>query len=210
MSKLLTMGNAKLGDNIAVWSLPSVKTCPGATDLCKRLCYAKRFEAFRAIDYGPKLRISKSEAFIGRMVEEAKWKRLVRIHAAGDFYDADYVGDWIEIAKRTPETRYYGYTRSWRSPGLLKKLLKLKAMPNVTLLFSCDKESGIPKWAKPEDLVYMSTADDDVPASPVRIVFRVKRSTKMLKMGGSQVCPVEFGDGFGKGVTCEKCQLCFK
>lgn len=206
--KLLTDGNKKLGENIAVWSVPSVKTCPGRTALCEKLCYAKRFETFRGIDYGPKLRTSKREDFVRRMVEEAKWKQLVRIHAAGDFYSAEYVEDWIEVAKLAPRTRFYAYTRSWRVPEIRKALEKFRALPNVTLLFSCDKESGVPAGARKEDLVYMSTGDEDVPSVPVRIVFRTKRNTIKAKLGGSTVCPVE--NGCENSVTCERCQLCFK
>ena len=206
--KLLTNGNKKLGNNIAVWSIPSVKTCPGRTSLCEKLCYAKKFEAFRGIDYGPKLLASRSESFVKRMVEESKWKVLVRIHASGDFYSEGYIQDWIEIARLTPGTRYYAYTRSWRVPGLLEKLLQLKAMPNVTLMFSVDKESGVPAGVGGADMVYMSTGDDDVPTTPTRVVFRTKRTTVRAKLGGSVVCPVE--NGCKNSVTCERCQLCFK
>jgi hypothetical protein len=38
---LLTRGNGKLGEGIHTWSLPAVETCPGRSDLCSRVCYAR-------------------------------------------------------------------------------------------------------------------------------------------------------------------------
>ncbi len=37
---LLLVGNEKLGMSIFQWSIPPIKTCPGRTPACERVCYA--------------------------------------------------------------------------------------------------------------------------------------------------------------------------
>lgn len=205
--KLLADGNEKLGSGIGAWSIPSVKTCPGKSALCKALCYAGRYEGRWKLDYSPKLRATKKADFISKMVAEAQFRTLVRIHVAGDFYSAAYVHQWAEVARRCPGTKFYAYTRSWRDGSILPAIRVLEALPNVTVLYSCDKETGVPNGAPKEKLVWMATDDTDTPPVPVRIVFRVKRKTVMAKMAGSIVCPKE--NGIKNPVTCGKCKLCF-
>jgi hypothetical protein len=205
--KLLTPGNSKLGKSIGAWSIPAITTCPGRSSLCERLCYAERYVKQYKIDYAPKLEASKRVDFVSAMVKEAREYSRVRVHVSGDFYSAEYVRAWIAIAKRSPRTLFFCYTRSWRIDSIRKALEELKALPNFVLNYSCDKETGVPdaEWT-----AYMSVDDSDTPAVPVDMVFRVKRNTKQVKMGGVKVCPPEIGAGFGKGVTCGACRLCFK
>jgi hypothetical protein len=77
------------------------------------------------------------------------------------------------------------------------------------LWFSCDKEclgDGLPEGRS----AYMSTGDHDKPpADAVDLVFRVDRRTVCKSMNGTLVCPHENGTPHN-GLTCSKCQLCFK
>jgi protein gp88 len=205
---LLVNGNEKLGAGIGAFSIPSVTTCPGRTELCAKLCYAERYQKRWGTDYTPKLKATKREDFVKKMVAEAQWRTLVRVHVSGDFYSSDYVQDWIEIARLCPKTTFYAYTRSWRDRRILPTLRKLGALSNFKLLFSCDRESGIPAWAPASSLVWMATDDGDLPPAAVKIVFRVKRTTVMAKMAGSTICPKE--NGIKNPVTCGACKLCFK
>lgn len=207
MTTLLTDGNTKLGSGIGVWSIPPVKSCPGATALCKSKCYAERFIKQYGINYGPRFKLSKTDKFVERMVQEAQYRTFVRIHVAGDFYSQEYIRKWASIAGRCPGTKFYAYTRSWRDPLLLPALRALKAMPNFKLLFSCDRETGAPEHLGP-DVAWMAMDDNDAPPRPVKMVFRVKHKTVMAKMGGSVVCPKE--NGIKNEVTCGRCRLCFK
>lgn len=142
------------------------------------------------------------------MVAEAQWRTLVRIHVSGDFFAEGYVEAWTEVARRCPRTTFYAYTRSWRKPELRKALDEFAKLANVRLLFSCDRETGIPAGVPARRLVWMATDDGDLPPRKVRIVFRVKRATVMAKMAGNVVCPKE--NGIKNAVTCGKCKLCFK
>jgi hypothetical protein len=39
---------------------------------------------------------------------------IVRIHVAGDFFSADYLGAWIDVAAARPDVLFYAYTKSLR------------------------------------------------------------------------------------------------
>ncbi len=54
-------------------------------------------------------------------------------------------------------------------------------------------------------VAWMMLDDDDVPPSPVHVVFRVDTSTVMKRVTNSIVCPAENGTGH---ITCERCQWC--
>lgn len=111
-----TKGNKKLRNNESVrfmiWNLPSQKTCPFATEHCKKYCYAKKAERIyknvlssreKNLEESKKvtfamdmiLTISKllnSKAYQGKKV-------CFRIHESGDFYSQEYFNKWLEIAK---------------------------------------------------------------------------------------------------------------
>src|SRR5436190_1739807 len=109
--------NEKLGTSILGFSLPNVTTCPGATEICKRVCYVNRYtKRFAGIDYRPQLRSTKRPTFFRNMVAlvRSSDKETIRIHVSGDFYSAPYIRAWIKIIKAFPQKRFFGYTRSWR------------------------------------------------------------------------------------------------
>lgn len=43
---------------------------------------------------------------------QATGARSVRIHDAGDFFDDQYLRDWLEVAAATPDVVFYAYTKS--------------------------------------------------------------------------------------------------
>ena len=137
MNKLtFGIGNAKLGKEIATFSLPSGFTCPGALN-----CLSKAnketgkitdgaettFRCFSASQEAtfPNVRRSRWENFdtlktfgadfsamadfIGANLPK---QNIVRIHVAGDFYSQAYFDAWLEVAKRNPAKTFYAYTKS--------------------------------------------------------------------------------------------------
>lgn len=221
--RLLARGNEKLGSSISSFSLPHATdaTCPGRTPTCTKLCYVSRYTRRFALSYEHNRVAAEHHGFVAKMVGEARMVRVVRVHVAGDFYSEAYTRKWIQIARQTPHTLFYAYTRSWRGGGvkLLEALIELSKLPNFVLNISTDRDTGIPGWLIGAfggwgKLVYMAVDDRDIPRSldgqpeHVNIVFRVKRTTIMGKMAGSKVCPVE--NGIANDVTCELCRLCFK
>src|SRR4051812_12153855 len=122
---LLTPGNRKLGGRL-IWGfgLPSGgATCPGASELCRTQCYAKRMESLRpsvALRYAQNLELSRRPDFARRV----RWfvlahdVHVVRVHVGGDFYSDEYARKWLRAMQRLRRVRFYFYTRSWREPGI--------------------------------------------------------------------------------------------
>ncbi|MCK4387794.1 MAG: hypothetical protein KAW00_03385 [Dehalococcoidia bacterium] len=134
--------NTKLGV-LPSFSLPVLKTCPGKTEFCSRLCYGLngRFARQRVREiYQSNLEVSKQADFVERIVRELlKTKpEAFRLHVVGDFYSVEYVEKWLEIADRVPDIKFFGSTRSWRVPGLRDAVTRLRDLPNVYLRASID------------------------------------------------------------------------
>jgi hypothetical protein len=209
---LLFPGNEKTGPQIALFNLPRVSTCPGASAPCIKHCYIKRTNRFPQVvpSHEKRYEASLLETFAEEMLVDIRRskKRMIRIHTSGDFYSQQYITDWENIITQTPDVAYYAYTRSWRTPELLRQLDRLRRLPNMQLWWSADRETGPP----PEGFVtYMSEDDSDIPQFDTSLIFRVKQDTVRLTLGGVNVCPLESGRPVLKenGLTCAKCRVCF-
>lgn len=120
----ISLGNAKLQDTF-LWSIPPVSTCPGATDQCKKDCYAlkayRRFPTAKK-SYDHNYELTKQDNFADLIVHylftEKQSKRKTaryeyfRVHESGDFYNQNYLNKFIEIAKRAPHIKFLAYTKS--------------------------------------------------------------------------------------------------
>lgn len=125
-------GNLKIGRNVVTYSKVAVDTCPGASDWCKKNCYAQRIA-------GLVLGVYQLNTANGSNVPDLpSGTTLVRIHVSGDFDSFDYVEKWRLIAEAHPETQFWAYTRSWRTE-LLPELEKFRKLPNVQLFASTDE-----------------------------------------------------------------------
>lgn len=122
----LSKGNKKLKSNqfvkFLIWNLPAVKTCPNATALCKKSCYARKAEkAYPTVlpCRENNLKESQKPDFVENMIsaiKKAKDKRalIVRIHESGDFYNLEYSRKWLEIATACPDVVFMAYTKSFK------------------------------------------------------------------------------------------------
>jgi len=84
----ISKGN-KMTGTIPTFSLPTVITCPGATDFCKKVCYARVSE--RIYQHVLKRRIRNlwqilSGSWVPKMIEIIKERNIkyFRIHEAGE------------------------------------------------------------------------------------------------------------------------------
>lgn len=134
------MGNSKLSEFIATFSLPAGYTCPAA-----RLCLSRAdTETGRIVD-GPRtvFRCYAATMELRPAVRAARWRNLrllraartrvairdlilaslsplagwVRVHESGDFYSATYMDAWMDVAETRPQTTFYAYTKRvdlWR------------------------------------------------------------------------------------------------
>ena len=129
----LSESNKKLIPNaetkFLIFNLPSIITCPFATDLCRFFCYAKKAEQAYPTCMPSRLKHfeeSKADDFVIRMIftikayltkpsyKNAK-KIIVRIHESGDFYNQVYANKWVEIAEHFKTDKrivFMAYTKS--------------------------------------------------------------------------------------------------
>jgi hypothetical protein len=120
------------------FSLSAGLTCPGK---CELNCYAKRGKyllpnyASRAMArYQWTVNSSQGE-FVKVLVQEIEKSgcQYFRIHDSGDFFSQAYIYRWELVCGRLPDVRFFASTKSWQLPGLLERLRRLAALPNVTI-----------------------------------------------------------------------------
>lgn len=144
-------GSQRFGNS---FGLPAGKafSCPSATAVCEKVCYAGKLERLR-----PTVRTALMhnfdllrEATEDRMVNllnamivefEAKSDRwgvdkMFRIHWDGDFFSPTYTSAWSKVIKSHPDTRFWVYTR------VEDAAVTLKDLPNLSLYFSADSETS--------------------------------------------------------------------
>ena len=142
--RVLTRGNHKLG-TYQIWgfSLPSGtnSTCPGMTPTCGNHCYAVAMARYRpaaANAYRRNLASARRRDFVRRvraflLLHDV---RVVRVHVGGDFFSARYADRWLRIMRRSPRTRFYFYTRSWRVPAIKAVIDRMSTLANSRVWYS--------------------------------------------------------------------------
>ena len=184
--------------------------------MCRARCYAKR-----GFFHMPNVKqshirnyqFSQTNEFEHWMMAEltASFVRVMRVHAAGDFYDVDYVRKWVRIASKHQWRTFFAYTRSWRSEEMLPELVKLGALPNFQLWWSIDRETGPAPLIRGIRRAYMAIDDVDAEHAPddCDLVFRDQKGTVMKKANGIMVCPPENGVETKIRLTCSLCKICW-
>lgn len=109
------------------WSLPSRATCPYATEMCKRKCFAKKNESFKSVRESRSRNLVETykNTFVEDMIKhfeyhlqrpKAKDKLIiVRIHTSGDFYSMEYFRKWVDISEHFEGDKrilFQAYTKS--------------------------------------------------------------------------------------------------
>ena len=118
-------GNDKLDSEDGSVRLPNISltpeaTCPGATELCKRFCYAKQI-----VKYSPNalVRWTVNEHIVRHDLDgfyHDMWAYLrinpcqyFRLHVGGDFFSQEYLETWYRVAEDYPNTRFLAFTKSF-------------------------------------------------------------------------------------------------
>lgn len=164
---LLEPGNSKIGleskyyQKVFVWNLPVVITCPSASQWCLRHCYNAdlRTDKYPINEWNKNLQFyindkDKLESILLNILQEENVTKAVRIHSSGDFFENEYVNFWKRIIEKTPEVRYWAYTRSWTGKSLLNTLEELKRLKNIQLFASWDKSMPNPPKDWRKSIVY--------------------------------------------------------
>lgn len=222
-------GNSKIG-TISQFSLPAGHnfrgaSCPGATEFCESLCYAKDtlftfWETQYYVNWAYLLLWP--DRFL-QVWKDISLTEVVRIHVGGDFFSPEYVGLWVDVIKARQDTRFYAYTRSWQNGrgkianDFIDPLTTLSELPNMRLVLSCDRQTGVPdaNMIPAAIRAWLAADDNDLPGEPVELVFRDKDGMSkgaVPELADSPVCPVERSPKFVKrtgAVTCRNCTFCF-
>ena len=217
---MLTPGNHKLGGHL-IWgfALPSgtAEVCVGMTPACRADCYAVRTEGYRrtaAARYRANLVRSRRRDFVRRVraVLVAHAVRVVRIHTGGDFYSAAYARKWLKVIRTSPRTRFFFYTRSWRTPTIKAVIDRMAALPNCRAWYSTDRDTGMPANVPPRVRVAWLMIDPtDAPPAGTDLVFRVRRlRNRTTPVHTACVCPAEDGISLPRAVTCDRCGFCWR
>lgn len=132
------------------FGLPSGASCPGATVLCRKVCYAnraerRRTEVARAMDRNLAALQAcgddvETMATLLRNVVQTSVSAMhrhdvpliFRIHWDGDFFSLAYAQAWATVIAEHPDVQFWAYTRSFDAVPTLAEL------PNLQLYLSAD------------------------------------------------------------------------
>lgn len=145
--------NGKTPTIANTFGLPSGKSysCPGATSVCEKVCYAGKLEKiykgvkdvllnnWELLKNADQLEM---EALLYQMIDEfdkdcvkRNAERLFRIHWDGDFFNETYTHAWKNVIKAWPNIQFWVYTRSDFAVPILEDV------PNLALYFSTDDDN---------------------------------------------------------------------
>lgn len=111
-------------------------TCPGASEECQAICYARRPVEEGDVVYEMWRRNTEAGAEVPPIPDDCK---ILRMHISGDFDSVEYIRAIAHRLIERPDVKMFAYTRSWRVPSLLHALEELRKLPNVQVLASMDK-----------------------------------------------------------------------
>jgi hypothetical protein len=145
--KIRRTKNKKLGPGVLAFSLPHGRkaSCPFATDICESICYVDNY-SFRSplipASYDENFQIAKRKDFgeILKLALSYLPPCILRIHVSGDFFSVEYIVAWAEALEANQHIKPFGFTRSWRDPGMRKTFERYNM--NRYILASTDSETG--------------------------------------------------------------------
>ena len=145
--------NGKTPTIANTFGLPSGKaySCPGATSVCEKICYAGKLEKiykgvkdvllnnWELLKNADQLEM---EALLYQMIDEfdkdcvkRNADKLFRIHWDGDFFNETYTHAWKNVIKAFPAIQFWVYTRSDFAVPILSDV------DNLALYFSTDDDN---------------------------------------------------------------------
>ncbi len=145
--------NGKTPTIANTFGLPSGKaySCPGATSVCEKICYAGKLEkVYKGVkdvllNNWEQLRNAdqlQMEALLYQMIDEfdkdcvkRNAEKLFRIHWDGDFFNETYTHAWKNVIKAFPAIQFWVYTRSDFAVPILSDV------DNLALYFSTDDDN---------------------------------------------------------------------
>jgi hypothetical protein len=149
----LATPNGKRSAIANTFGLPSGKqySCPYATSICERICYAgkleKMYSSVREVllhnwnllkDADLETMSNLLDDMVAAFRLDCKSKdveMLFRIHWDGDFFSDTYTKAWRAVIMLNPDIKFWVYTRNPHAARTLRDL------PNLSLYYSADSEN---------------------------------------------------------------------
>lgn len=149
----LVTPNGKQASIANTFGLPAGKaySCPGATSVCEKVCYAGKLEkVFKGVkttllhnwDLLKDADNATMVQLLDDMIVEFKKdcerrdaEKLFRIHWDGDFFNDTYTYAWKTVIEKHDDIQFWVYTRV-KSAALI-----LQGVQNLSLYFSTDSEN---------------------------------------------------------------------
>lgn len=213
----LTGGNIKLG-NMATFNKlygndefmteygKIAGSCGDHCRGCKAACYVRKSYRYPSVIKGharntAAMRLDMKKAFSDIDAQLSRKRtpyNVVRIHQSGEIESTDELINWVKIAARHPETRFYIYTKNFQAlRGLIESGETITS--NFTLLISIWHEIGIDEYNqyKNHDFIKAFVYDD----------HNFNYAAAGLNI--QAYCPAYDENGkMNHEKTCEKCGLC--
>jgi hypothetical protein len=209
--------NGKRSALANTFGLPSGKSysCPNATSICEKICYAGKLErifpsvrdtllhnwnTIKDADYDTMVSLLDDMITAFELECKAKdAKQLFRIHWDGDFFSDTYAYAWQAVIARHKDTQFWVYTRV---PSAAKIL---DGIDNLSLYFSTDDENK-------SSAVYLRTEGVKIKVAYLSDTFADAKDA-MLSMTGKvgAKCPENLGSIpliTTEGSACATCRLC--
>jgi hypothetical protein len=145
--------NGKTPTIANTFGLPAGKSysCPNATSVCSKVCYAGKLEkVYKGVrenllhNWELLKDATRSEMIdlLSEMIDEFRndcvkkdAPMLFRIHWDGDFFSDDYAYAWKKVINNNPDIKFWVYTRVPTAAIILNKI------DNLSLYFSTDEEN---------------------------------------------------------------------
>ncbi len=205
----------KLGDpaEVGAFNLPLDKTCcadprhgcPTASALCRALCYYwKMIEGRSTVVKRARLNweiVQREDSYLllaGAIIRRRL--RFFRLHDFGDFFSTAYIEHINRVVRICDHVTFWCYTRAWRYEEFIEPLTRLAALPNMSLLLSADRHTGMPPAIPSARVAWLANNDAEETTEKVHVVFRATRErtpdgyhTELRFLGKSTVCIHEDG-----------------
>ena len=208
--------NGKTPTIANTFGLPAGKSysCPNATSVCSKVCYAGKlekvykgvrdtllhnWELLKDADHDT------MEALLQDMIDDFKKdcdkrnaEKLFRIHWDGDFFSDEYAFAWKHVILNNPDIQFWVYTRVPSAARMLK------GMENLSLYFSTDSDN--------KDEAISLSKDNGIRLAYLADTFAIGQADLKAMIGkpGAK-CPenkkaIPLIDK--EGSACVKCSLC--
>jgi ferredoxin len=144
--------NGKTPTIANAFGLPAGKaySCPGATEVCEKVCYAGKLEkVYKGVknilvsNYEQLVNATLAEMtlLLDEMIQDFRKdcdkrgaEKLFRIHWDGDFFSRDYALAWAVVIRANWDIQFWAYTRS----DFAVEALAPMNLENLALYFSTD------------------------------------------------------------------------